>query len=149
MLRQRHVLQHNTSKAAFRVAWKHRFTLGIPSTESFREHTNPNLTFHFWSTAQKQSSIIRQWASLFGIPVVRTSAQKCCLAFTTEGKMAHKLLPEQLMYIFPDSFSYQGMTMSLYCKTLQFHILKCCLWARSMQTLRMRIANWWFHYLIL
>lgn len=41
--------------------------------------------------------------------------------------MAHKLLPEQLMYIFPDSFSYQGMTMSLYCKTLQFHILKCCL----------------------
>lgn len=113
--------------------------------------TSPHLPFHFWSTAQKWSSVIpnqHQATSLpFQYPCVSTSAQSCCLAFTTDEEIAHGPLPEPWC-AFPDSFSCRGTSMSLYCKTLPFHILKCCPWVRNMHTLWMRIMNWWFHYLI-
>lgn len=107
------------------------WTFKPKSNFSFLKHCPEAIKYH-----SKPS--IRQRASLFNIPVVRTSAQKCCLAFTTEGKMAQTVTRAADVYQPQIVFSYHGMTMSLYYKTLQFHILKCCLWVRSMHTLRMR-----------
>lgn len=129
MLRQRHVLQYSTTKAALRVAWKHQFTLGIPNTEPFPEDRNLHLPFHFPRPAQKRSSIIPN-PRPFGISIVRTH----CLAFSTE-KMAQELLPEQMMYV-PHHLFLQGHVYKPVLQdTSSFPILKCCLRVRNMHTL--------------
>lgn len=151
MLRQRPALQYSISKAAFRAVWKHHFTLGIPNTETFPEQAHTFLSISEALPRSDIPSIIpnqhRATSLPFQYPCGRTSAQSCCLAFTTEEEMAHGPLPEPWC-TFPESFSCRGTSMSLYRETLPFHILKCCPWVRNMHTLWMRIMNRWFHYLI-